>query len=940
MLLVEGVNTYKPILRSSFAEPWTKFVDRLGLLDSRLTAEWESCWQDLQTILEGQAFQREAISLPTLEPPALQAVQTARMEVGQVFLLNPTSQWERQRPYQRALMALEQYDRNLKELVRTLPEAISVSGPEAVGVLSEWVSDGWRRRLARLRRQPQRLPLRAVVVSVLRKRARSRSKIEGRYLLALALALRQLRTPWAIVREALDASVMGQPLSSHEVEAEWAKMQNAIERFISQAERELSGWREASKRTAPDLARHILSDLVWRRRRKTANAQDRRIECAAHWAGQMRAVDTELRLELALEQSERQILDRFQQAVENLGAEQADLLTELDGVITWLRRQIEQDGQEGFPPPKADVVPASSRLSELEAVLKLDLESIPQPCEIRATLTALPRRRSHWLKLYPRDTLYHAFRRTGRPQIAQALQEIELEQRKIIQEIERAREVVAFGLEVTRADRDVRPEVAHEALQNALSLLEFYRQEAPDWRPAAEARLAQALAAVFWEYRLVLSRQWLGVFSYLARQGFRRAVALIGRNAVAASAKALRAALKVAEQMTLRFLVSIGWRQAPRVGKVEVITRPFLPEEITVDLSAKDLPALYRHLFRFEAIQDPRFLVGREKEMAAMADARSRWEADRPVAIIVVGERGSGKTSLLNCAVKRVLDGLEVIRGEFGERLVTEAQLRKRLAQLVDLDDPMHLEPFLAARPRVLMLEETERAFLRQVGHYEALRALQRLIAATCSSTLWILSINQVAFRFLDAALDLGSSFSHRINAATANRENLRQAILLRHNLSGLRLKFAPPPEQYTFVHWLKRVIHGEADPEKIFFDALARESGGVFRTAFELWLGHIETIQAGVLYMKPLSSLDLTPVIDDLDLVDLFTLVAILQHGSLTPEEHAAIFQMSVASSRAQMDELLAREIIESDPGRAGFRVRPEALRVVHEALYRRNLL
>lgn len=94
------------------------------------------------------------------------------------------------------------------------------------------------------------------------------------------------------------------------------------------------------------------------------------------------------------------------------------------------------------------------------------------------------------------------------------------------------------------------------------------------------------------------------------------------------------------------------------------------------------------------------------------------------------------------------------------------------------------------------------------------------------------------------------------------------------------------------------------------------------------------------MLYLKPIATPDLSPVIEDLDSDDLFTLVAILQHGSLTPEEHAIVFQRSIAASRAQLDELLAREIIEPDPGRPGLRVRPEATRIVREALYRRNLL
>jgi hypothetical protein len=168
----------------------------------------------------------------------------------------------------------------------------------------------------------------------------------------------------------------------------------------------------------------------------------------------------------------------------------------------------------------------------------------------------------------------------------------------------------------------------------------------------------------------------------------------------------------------------------------------------------------------------------------------------------------------------------------------------------------------------------------------------------------------------------------------------MRDAILLRHNLSGLRLQFSLPPEERTIGSRIRNRLRGQADPEQMFFDQLARESGGVFRTAFEIWLGQIDAAQAGALVMNPLAAPDLSPVIAALDLDDLFALAAVLQHGSLTPEEHATIFQRSLAASQAQIDELLAREIIEPDPHRTGFRVRPEALRVVKEALYRRNLL
>jgi hypothetical protein len=239
-----------------------------------------------------------------------------------------------------------------------------------------------------------------------------------------------------------------------------------------------------------------------------------------------------------------------------------------------------------------------------------------------------------------------------------------------------------------------------------------------------------------------------------------------------------------------------------------------------------------------------------------------------------------------------------------------------------------------------VILEETERAFLRQVGYYGAIRGLQRLIAATCSSTLWVVALNQLAYEFLASSLDLAPSFSHRINASNASRNHMRQAIMLRHNLSGLRLQFAPPPDPPNLAGRVKRYLRANPDPEATFFDSLSAEAVGVFRAAFEIWLGQIDRAAGGALYLKPLVSMNLSPIVKDLDLDDAFTLVAMMQHGSLTPEEHAIVFQASYTASRSQIDELVAREIVEPDLGRPGFRVRPEAVRIVHEALYRRNLL
>jgi hypothetical protein len=314
------------------------------------------------------------------------------------------------------------------------------------------------------------------------------------------------------------------------------------------------------------------------------------------------------------------------------------------------------------------------------------------------------------------------------------------------------------------------------------------------------------------------------------------------------------------------------------------------------------------------------------------------WESERGAGVIIVGERGSGKTSLLNCALQSTLAGPEAIRGEFSDRLLRQDQMYEFLGRLLAVKPPDLLKELKSGR-RVIVLEEMERSFLRRVNHFEALRSLLNLISRTSKNTLWILSTNYFSFRLLNASLRLDPHFSHRINAMAVDRNHLREAILMRHNLSGLRLVFAPPPIENSYTDRLRKAAGVELNLETEFFDAIYRESGGVFRTAFALWQRYIDRAEGGILYMRHPATPHYDSVLRSLNDSDLFTLAAIMQHGSLTPSEHSLVFRIDESTSSAWLENLLARELIEADPGRPGLRVIPEAGELVRRTLFRRNI-
>ena len=388
-----------------------------------------------------------------------------------------------------------------------------------------------------------------------------------------------------------------------------------------------------------------------------------------------------------------------------------------------------------------------------------------------------------------------------------------------------------------------------------------------------------------------------------------------------------------------RTLETLGGRLPARPAVTPVVRRSTLRDTLALPASKSELPAIYGSLFRLAPIEDGRFLVGRDREMAGLEQALKDWDAGRFAACIFVGARGSGKTSLLNCAANGAFAGREVIRTQFEERMITPAAIDAFLRQILDLSPGADLATAFRAKRRILMIEEGERIYLRKVGGFHGAEHLMRWIQKTVSTTLWVLAMNDKAFRVLCAGAQFSRAFSHRINAMNVSRQDLENAILERHRLSGLRLEFAAPPVGDPRVSRIRNWLGLEASPQKLYFDSLYQQSGGVFRSAFELWSSSIERVEGETLKIRQPLEPAFAELRNELAQEDLFTLLIIQEHGSLTHEEAADVLYEDPETSRTRMDRLRALGLIENDPEHPGLRVRPEAYRFTSDALERVNL-
>jgi hypothetical protein len=710
-------------------------------------------------------------------------------------------------------------------------------------------------------------------------------------------------------------------------------------------ERARTAWgaaRESATRTLATLETQfeecagLLGQDIWRflgRSRLPLDDSDHQRHLS-HWEAQIRSREAELRLLRVSEQTWDSLWSELQRLSSTSEAERVVLVQELQELASWLKSALERRGEDPLPSSLARVVPAQRRLQDVEASIELIARRLPTSLNFLRTRTASPPRKEQWVQVFPDTSLRQAWTSVDED-IQTVLAETEMEQSDIVQGAERARDVVRFALELR--DEDEGSEICHDALSNARDLVAYQISKESGRENLLDSRLAVILPLLFAAYLLRTGTDRGDFLSWSARRMLKRHGALAGQTLQQSTRSLIRSGVRKGAGLTRDFLASIGFIQK-EVTVSAVHRRTYLPEQF-LHKDDRNLPAIYQRLFRIEPVDDSRFLVGRARELEALLEARDLWQAGRRVSVLLSGQRGSGKTSLLNCFSSE-LGEIEVVRGEFSRRLHGEQDLSDFLRGLLELQSSQDIRESLRSRPRVVIIEELERTFLRTVGGYEAVRALQELVAETCASTLWVLALNQVALKLLGPAVGLEERFSHRIETASVSRRDLESAIMTRHNLSGLRLRFAARSEETGAWTELRQRMSGRKEPRELFFRSLAAQSRGVYRTALEMWLAHIDYIEAGQVCLQPMVAPDLSETFEELGSDDLFSLVAVLQHGSLSADEHARIFGGSERASRTQLAELLGRDLLEPDPNHPGLRIRPEAMPVVKEALYRKNLL
>ena len=457
---------------------------------------------------------------------------------------------------------------------------------------------------------------------------------------------------------------------------------------------------------------------------------------------------------------------------------------------------------------------------------------------------------------------------------------------------EQMRPVIENGLERTRAEVEklqaVVPELENvfdEKLEVVIEGSNAYELTGTSEKLEQHIRVAQGKRAVS-GVRGLLRRGLASARDAMVQAIYRRSAGLL-------LARRLKEDAKVGGQAVDRVLALVG-SSSPRPDAVE------------------DLPFYYRQLFLGQSAINETFWVGREEQMAKARLALDAFRRGAHGALIVTGERGSGKTALCQRITAELLGGRKVHRVHARPGGTTaRAHFERALGKAFDLDGDAN--ELLRAQPdgTVVILDDLELWWDRGPEGMEIVKLVLELIERHGKRVLFILGVGSQARRMIDRFAPLSDQALAVLECGPMPAEALKSIITLRHASTGMKFELGSREEDSL----------GELRLARLFSDYFDYSNGFV-GTALRAWVAHVERVRDNTIEVQPPSTLGWERV-DALRTEWVALLVQLLLHKQVSVRRLRVVSGLEARDFRRDLDTLLRmglvvenrRRIVEINP-------------------------
>ncbi len=328
---------------------------------------------------------------------------------------------------------------------------------------------------------------------------------------------------------------------------------------------------------------------------------------------------------------------------------------------------------------------------------------------------------------------------------------------------------------------------------------------------------------------------------------------------------------------------------APAATTVTTEVSDFLNDtEVAVDR----LPYVYQRLYSNRPLEDTVFYEERTPEMTLLQKAYHNWGRQRYASTILVGEKGTGATTLINFFLKKLpsveLDRYTLIRVDTTQRCYTEADLLRCLSAHIPNVTFAHLDEVVdyfvnSPRKHMIVWEDIQHFYLRKVGGFQALKMLFELISRTHKQVFWLCACTCYAWDFLDKTTRISDYYEYIISLEKISAQQLQEAILKRHRVSGYHIQYAGAVANRSRKKFQKMSVEQKQEYlEKNYFEDLNDLTAGNYSVAQLYWLRSTQQVLNDTITIGSLNAVDFS-FTKAIPLSQMLILHALLLHDGLS---------------------------------------------------------
>ncbi len=315
------------------------------------------------------------------------------------------------------------------------------------------------------------------------------------------------------------------------------------------------------------------------------------------------------------------------------------------------------------------------------------------------------------------------------------------------------------------------------------------------------------------------------------------------------------------------------------------------------------LPYVYRRLYEIKPLEEDGFFEGRIKESAKLEEAFSHWNESNVSSAVIVGEKGSGASSLLNKFVKSHNDS-NITRHKMTTSACTADEFFLFFDTLFEDDELGDFDGtvnFLnKGRKRIIILEDIQHFYLKKSNGFEAINLLLELISQTAKNVFWLVGISTFSWNYFEKTIAIERFIRHKIILSRLNEEQIVKLIMKRHRVSGYNLKFDENQlrRKDLFTLLRKTTDNSQEGLKRTFFTELNSFAQSNISLALLYWLHSVISFENNTVVIGKIKNIKFD-FLTSLDATSIFTLHSLLLHDTLSLKEHAEVFSQAEKQSR-----------------------------------------